>query len=216
MSPNPPCRAYGKADAIIDARVLEFTKVKSDTSLHLRRRAKVKIKNTYKGTLEGLTYIYTGDGDSDCGFRFKVGKRYLIFANRDEGFLTTSSCSNNDLIKNSQDYVSYFQKRSTLPPGATIYGRVEQRSESGTLSPLAGIRIEIDGPEKLSLETDAEGSFAKGALPVGHYSVRATPPVGFSVSTLGSLIYSEMPLYEDDIPDKGCIEANFLLLELKR
>lgn len=213
LNPNPPCRAYGKADVIFEGVVLKLEKVKPDTEIHLRRRAEIKIKNVYKGTAEKITYVYTGDGASDCGYRFKVGKRYLIYANRSEGLLTTFKCGRNQEVKYANDDIAYIQSRPSLISGISIYGRVEKYllgSGYGNNKPIEGSQIQIDGPERRDVTTDSNGKFSVTGLPVGRYSVKAIPPPGLRLSANSFVDLFPSPLFEEDIPDKGCLQADFV------
>jgi hypothetical protein len=46
------------------------------------------------GAAEGMVTVTTGHGDGDCGFSFRAGVTYLVYARRsDGGALSTSICS---------------------------------------------------------------------------------------------------------------------------
>lgn len=212
-NPNPPCRAYGQADLIFDGVVLAIDKVKTNTDFPLKRRAKIKVVKSYKGATSPISYVYTGDGRSDCGFTFKKGSRYLIYANSSDGFITTNKCGRNSEIKKAGDDLDYLVSWPLLPSGITVYGTVEQYIKPGDFQMLPKVRIQIDGPEieVLSLETDQEGKFVRNGLRAGHYSVKAMLPGSFVLSTVTMNDYYPLPLFEEDVPNKGCIEARFIL-----
>ncbi len=212
-NPNPPCRAYGQADLIFDGIVLAVDRVRTNTNFPLRRRAKIKVLRSYKGNSESLVYVYTGDGRSDCGFKFNKGTRYLIYANSYEGFITTSKCGRNTEFKAAKEELAYLTSWSSLPTGINIYGKVEKNvfdSKTG-FHGFPKVQIQIDGPELIKLETDKDGSFSRSGLQAGNYSVRAIVPAGFMLSTATMNDYFPLPLFQEQIPNKGCLEARFIL-----
>lgn len=54
---------------------------------------KIKIERVYKGaTVSDTLDIYTGNGGGDCGYRFKIGERYIVYGNKETyfGFLNNN------------------------------------------------------------------------------------------------------------------------------
>ncbi len=214
-NPNPPCRAYGNADAVFDAVVTGREKIeRSGVHVYLNsRRYQLEVERVFKGDVPSATYVYTGVGDSDCGYRFQVGKRYLIYAHRSEGRFTTSICTRTTTIKNASEDLDHIVKWPLLPNGITIFGKVERRSFDGkTMSsePLSGFEIAIDGSEKRKVRTSSEGTYSITALPAGPYSVGAVPLPGDRLSAFSSVDLFPYALFEERIPEKACLQADFV------
>lgn len=46
------------------------------------RRVTLRVDRAWKGVDSGTVDVVTGMGDADCGFPFRRGRSYLVFANR--------------------------------------------------------------------------------------------------------------------------------------
>ena len=69
--------------------------------------------------------------------------------------------------------------RATAAEDRGKLGRLEGTVSTGdgaTLSHVAGTKVEASGPVTLQVETDSEGRFSFGDLPVGTYTVIASAP----------------------------------------
>lgn len=219
MDPNPPCRSVGSADAIFEGAVLEREKIETDNEDYTRRRFTVKVKKIYKGSLGDAVFIYTGNGDSDCGYRFEIGSRYLIYASEYDGRLSTNKCTRTSRMKYAKEDADYLSRFSSAPSGATIFGKV-YKYDSQQSFPIRSIgfpkvRIEINGPEKKTTLTDEKGSFSVAGLVAGQYNVNAETPEGFVLSFASRVDLYPSPLYVGEIADKGCLEVN-LVFERKK
>ena len=123
--PDPPCRAVGSADAIFEGEVLDREKIEPNEGSSLRRRFTMKVRNSYKGSPGEAVYVYTGDGDSDCGYRFKIGSRYLVYAYENNGRPSTGNCTRTSLIKYAKDDVDYLTRLPAATSGAQYLGKSE-------------------------------------------------------------------------------------------
>jgi hypothetical protein len=74
------------------------------------------VLRAYSDVQQKHLQLRTGLGGGDCGFTFEVGEEYLVDAYKnDSGELTTSICSDTDLLENSQDEVAYLRGEPTIP-----------------------------------------------------------------------------------------------------
>jgi hypothetical protein len=217
FEPNPPCKAYGTAELIMDATVLSVDNVNIEMSSGppVKRRARLKINKIYKGTLATKAEIFTGDGRSDCGYSFKTGKRYLIYASEQDSKLVTYKCGRNSELSQASDDIEFLNSVPSLDPGIRIFGLVEKISTlngAELRTPFPEVRLEVSGYEDFVIETDSNGKFSKGGLRPGAYSIRLLFPNGFWLSKLSNLNdFYPWPVVEGKSADKGCIEANFVL-----
>jgi len=52
---------------------------------------KIKVERVFKGeTVSDTLDIFTGNGGGDCGYRFKIGEKYIVYGNKESyfGFLS--------------------------------------------------------------------------------------------------------------------------------
>jgi hypothetical protein len=93
-----PChRRWSEGEAIFFGRVLSVERnLDSPGPSNLFVQAvRIEVTNSFRGAAEAgkEQVVYTGMGGGDCGYPFKVGTRYLIYARPVEGKLTTGISS---------------------------------------------------------------------------------------------------------------------------
>jgi len=101
MSSGPACQAYWRADAVFDATVQNIRKATRDedhgtgTSSKLTEHlVALEVRGAFKGvTTTGPLEIVTPADGAACGYDFKTGQRYLVFATRGETGDGTSHCA---------------------------------------------------------------------------------------------------------------------------
>lgn len=105
-------------DVIVIGKVISQTiyeeKDSLITSLSLRKSVyQIVVIEKLKGEIKTDTIsVFTGFGRGDCGVQFKIGEKYIIFANYEnvhfnsgkkvENFLTTNSCTRTQQFKEKE------------------------------------------------------------------------------------------------------------------
>ena len=209
MGPQKPCEAYGDASAIFVGTVSfkGSTTVKEYGSEFERRLVRLHVDRAIKGVEASDLDIETGLGDADCGFNFRLGGQYLVYAYGDKKRLQTSICSRTRLLTAAAADLEYFKGLSTAAPGGTIFGEVIFRSPSRPYEqgfpPVKDAKILFKGPDKqFERKTDAEGKYSISGLPPGTYKVKIEPPEGMSIYN------AEVEL---QLIDRGCRQTYFTL-----
>jgi hypothetical protein len=90
--------AYNQYSAIFLGDVIEVIEEPGIYSL----RVKFRINKTWKSEISKEIFLSTGRGGGDCGYEFKVGKKYLVYATG-ENNLSTSICSRTAPAEPNQD-----------------------------------------------------------------------------------------------------------------
>ena len=88
--------AVGGADAVFRARVLRVeTDVVTEPGWgrYSRQRVTLRVAGVWKGALADTAVLFTGAGGGDCGFPFRRGEDYVIYAGREDGELLTGLCT---------------------------------------------------------------------------------------------------------------------------
>ncbi|WP_050184146.1 hypothetical protein [Domibacillus robiginosus] len=94
------------SEAVFSGKVLE---VEEDTSaMGLTTKSVLfEVNETWKGVNQSQVKITTGMGGGDCGYDFKAGQAYLVYANHSDMFgsdgLTVVICSRTAEISAAQD-----------------------------------------------------------------------------------------------------------------
>ncbi len=82
-----PQQARDQAAAVFTGTVLGITQ---EGNLRLVR---LRVEESWKGVRCGEVTVTTGLGDADCGYAFQEGQSYLIYADKQQGKLSTNICT---------------------------------------------------------------------------------------------------------------------------
>lgn len=75
-----------------------------------RRRVRLKVDQAFKGVSNGEVEIYTGWGGGDCGYDFRSGSRYLVYAYEVRGTLRTGICSSTKSAEKGSGEISILRR----------------------------------------------------------------------------------------------------------
>ncbi|MET1032423.1 hypothetical protein [Domibacillus tundrae] len=97
---------FSLSKAVFSGKVIEVEEKKSITGL-LTKSVLFEINETWKGAAQSQVEITTGNGGGDCGYEFKGGQEYLVYANDSDMFgsneLTAIICSRTTEISAAQE-----------------------------------------------------------------------------------------------------------------
>jgi 5-hydroxyisourate hydrolase-like protein (transthyretin family) len=205
--PGRPCQAYWDASAVFVGTVTFGTTINVKEAGYevSKRLVRLHVDRAIRNIDATDVEVMTGLGDSDCGFGFRLGGQYMVYAYGEGGALSTSICTRTRLLSKATADLAYIEGLSKAPPGGTISGQVflrrPSRGEEYPLPPAKDVKIVLNGPGKqFERKTDAEGKYSVSGLPPGTYKITVDPPPGLS-------IYK--PEVEVTVVDRGCREAFF-------
>ena len=189
VGPNPPCQAVWSTPDVFVGQVLGIDASPADKQPFLSRRVRIRATEVFRGRSAGEVDVWTGQGGGDCGYDFKAGESYLIYAYRDTdtGRMSTGICSRTQPLSSAGADLEYLRSiakstarfgriigsamRIDLPPAGQTEG---QRRE-----PFAGARIIAEGGGRTyEARTASDGTY-EIAVPPGTYAVRVDVPDGF-------------------------------------
>lgn len=204
-----PCESFGRADAVfvgtvVSAREREQKK-KTDSNNEIDWAPvgyKFSVEQSYLGVAGTEIEVFTGRGGGDCGYTFKTGERYLVYAYRYGKELSTGICTRTKPFSSASEDLAFLGTLSSAAPGVTIDGTVMHNdSKNKALSPDILITLE-SASEKREIRLDAEGNFRVTGLPPGKY--KATLHIPETLST-----------YDTDaeitVADHGCARVRWLI-----
>lgn len=202
-----PCEAYWKASAIFAGTVTDISGVSGKKVGYglSRRLVRFSVNEAFLGVNGTEAEVKTGLGDADCGYGFRQGGQYLVYAYRQkDGSLYTGICSRTRPLSEAADDLAYIRGLSSAQPGATLFGQVQGRKKIGEeLQAVKGARIIIEGAAKqVEATTDEKGRYRVSGLPPDTYRVKIAPVPGLSVDS------SER---EAKVVDRGCAQIDFWL-----
>lgn len=91
---------YKKATTVFSGKVVEMThhpKYKYGVLI------KFEINDIWKNNSTETIFIGTNDDTAACGYDFKIGKRYLVYAFGEVDDLVTNSCTRTSVFENNKD-----------------------------------------------------------------------------------------------------------------
>jgi carboxypeptidase family protein len=210
---RPPCEEYWQAEAVFIGTPKELSWIEFEDKLPepvIKRKQPVfhfSVDHAFRGVTGSQVEVLTGMGGGDCGYGFKIGEQYLVYAIRDaehKKMLYTSACHRTRPVRNAGEDIEYIEGLSKASPGGLVFGSVKRSGRTPEQpAPLEGVKITIEGQGKtVTVTTDGDGKFHASSLPEGSYKVRVSPPEGLSAGRNES---------EIKVADRGCAGVEFWL-----
>lgn len=194
MPSGPPCQNYFQVDAVFVGKVETISTVEDASDSHFRRRlVAFALERAFRGVQGNRVEVTTGMGGGDCGYDFKVGERYLVYAYRQQGVrqFATGICSRTRPIAEAAEDVKYAEQLPASGRGARVYGTVKHwerdlaSGQAREYDPVAFAHVLLYSPSAtLDAETDDGGRYEITDAPPGTYELRVIPPPRFSTKYL--------------------------------
>jgi len=178
-----PCQAFFDAPAVFVGKVVSI-----EERPGFRRRVHLVVGEAFRGVTSQETDIDTGSGGGDCGYSFKVGESYVVYAypQKDVQALSTSICTRTRPLSDAHDDLTFARAAaSAAAGGGVISGTVRNRDlrpanpsrQEIPFAPVRGVAVRVEcGDVVHAAETDARGRFEITGLPVGTCLPRVTAP----------------------------------------
>jgi len=185
------CEDFWRTTAVFRGRVESITRVasKSTVGLPLGRRVTFTVMEPFRGVTGRTLDVRTGNGGGDCGYPFKEGVEYLVFASMNEstGELATGICSKTKPATQAEEDLTYARAvASGAAPAGHITGEIRVASRSLTRqavpepAPMGNVALRLERNGVVSTaESDAAGRFTFDALSTGKYELSLVVPEGY-------------------------------------
>jgi len=184
--PGPPCVAFTKVHAVFTGKVQEIGKIRMKTGNSEYERVLVTfaVDHAYSGVSGTTVEVVTDSGGGDCGYLFKQGESYLVYASTFEavGKLYTGICTRTRPLADAEEDLEYLNHKDEPGRGAGIEGEIYELArdpQNGThtwvTGPAAGVSVVIEGESgRWTAVTDKNGRFRQWELKPGTYTVTPT------------------------------------------
>jgi len=149
----------------------------------------IRIIESFRGPQKpgDIVSIRTGQGGGDCGYPFKLGKKFLIDATEENGTLYTGICSLTAPVDEATVEIESLRRLAAgqrVPDLTGLLYKVSSTSEDWDKRPLAGIQAQLASlsGKKLSATaiTNSEGVFSFTQVPSGRYQLSLLLPQDLS------------------------------------
>jgi len=180
-----PCKAFANTPTVFVGRVTRIVPIdlKMATGIDYKDRlVSFDVERSYRGLTTKTAEVLSG-WNSDCGYRFQEGVRYLVYAypHSSTGRLTTSICTRTGLLSEASEDLEYLDKKDDPAHGAGIEGMIEELdSKSQAVGPLKGISVLVEGSAgRQTIASWTNGRFQLSGLLPGTYRVTPILPKSF-------------------------------------
>lgn len=165
-----------------------------------RMTVKFSVEKTIRGVAEKTVEVFTSASSASCGYPFKEGERYFVYARKgSDGRLGESLCGPTTLLKDAEDDLEYVKELESGKLGSRIFGNIyEDRQKSyndkRTFEKLGEIEVTIKGSlparsingksmlqgkeHTFKTTTNENGFYIFKDIPEGVYRVTAKFPKG--------------------------------------
>ena len=118
---GPPCQNLFQSDVVFVGTVTGIRPMRAPETERLvleRRIVAFNVEKGVRGINGSAVDVRTGSGGGDCGFDFKIGERYVVYAYRHpDGWLSTGTCSRTRLAADAAEDLAYFGALPAPAPG---------------------------------------------------------------------------------------------------
>jgi len=215
MPERPPCEGFGEAKAVFIGKVTGAKEQREHRDEHGKvfkydvGEIYFNVEESFFGMPATRAVIHSGTGGGDCGYWFRRGERYLVYAYGESlNSLGTNICTRTRPLADAGEDLAFLRNLPRKGMGVRIFGSVvallkdPKSSDWRTSKPLEGVTVQIEGTRRtFEAVTNPDGKYEITGLPAGKYKIEALVPDHYR--------RNEYWVRNVKINDLGCAEASF-------
>jgi hypothetical protein len=213
MGSGPPCQATWNVDVVFSGvvRSIENIEEPGPNFTLPTNVVRFEVEGAFRGATAGPIEVLTPSSGAACGYGFKVGKRYVVYARKNAfSRLTTSICSRTRPIEEAAEDLKYLSSIPATAAGARIFGRVKQvewdpgKEVSVDYGPMEGLTVELRGPGFVRQTSTDEN---------GRYEISGVPPGKIAIELFAPPEFYQLGLRRDlDVKDaRACAQVDYIV-----
>jgi 5-hydroxyisourate hydrolase-like protein (transthyretin family) len=221
------CQEYWRTDVVFVGAVVGESKftVEEGSYKHTMRLVRLSVEQPLRGIEASEVEVATGWGGGDCGYQFKRGERYVVYADRGEkdGRLYTGICTRTRTLAEGEEDLAFVRGLGAAEPTGTVFGQVfkrnyEWKEGESWRKPVADVEVTVEGgdaggeskADAREFKTDSQGRFRAEGLSPGKYKVTMKVPPGL---IWGGGKGEDKPtlVHEVEVAARGCAQSDFYL-----
>ena len=214
LSSGPACQAFWTTDVVFDGTVVKIeptarNETSSDRTFQVSEFVvTLQVRQSWKGVAGEMVQVTTSGSGASCGFDFKMGSRYLVFASRggSDSRPRVSLCSFTRAYDGTGEPAAFFASLGRPETGGRVFGTIESFARtfkppnSSSRSPM-DLEVRLTGNGRTLTTTAKAGRYEFSGLASGNYGLSILVPDGYSTS---------MPTRPVEIPNaRACFESDF-------
>jgi len=166
----------------------------------------IEIEESYRGISGKSVQVVTAADEAACGYSFREGERYLIFAGKQGSRLGVSLCSATRPAKYAEDDIAYLRSIPDLPPTARVFGTFKRytydpkfkptfepsimdhyrppEEEYRAMAAMTGTIVRVETSDgKHETTVDNQGKWNINGLPPGPYKIEVALPKNMTLDS---------------------------------
>ena len=191
---SPPCEAVWQAAVVFSGEVVDIASVPKREAVGFMsaRRVRLRVQEMWRGAPKPEITVTTGAGLGVCGYDFRPGGQYLVYAYSQGQVPWTGTCSRTQRLETATEDIRYLKGLQNMRSGGRIFGTATFSRSSWTQRVQSangyGVRLRGNGRE-WSTKTDTGGRYDFVNVRPGTYeiSIQLQPGEGVSASPLVEL-----------------------------
>jgi hypothetical protein len=186
---GPPCQSLFQVQAVFVGTVRSVTPAPRVAPLLENIRVEFEEALPFRGVEGSRQTVFTDSDGPACGYPFRVGQRYVVYASRYKGAgpLVTSTCSRTRPIAEAAEDLLFFTSLSSATGSPRVFGSVAHR-EPGTMyrdgnqyGPVAHVWLTLKSDTAtFRASTDVNGRYELTGVPLATYELTIEPPQGLT------------------------------------
>jgi hypothetical protein len=214
MSSGPACQAFWTTDVVFDGTVTTIEPTSRQETFSGRTFpvsefvVTLQVRQGWKGVEGETVQVTTSGSGASCGFDFKMGGRYLVFASRggSDSRPRVSLCSFTRAYNGSGEPAAFFVSLGAPETGGRVFGTIQSSTRSfkppnsSSRSPM-DLEVRLTGNGRTLSTTAKAGRYEFSGLAAGNYGLSVLVPDGY---------FTWMPTRPVEIPNqRACFESDF-------
>jgi hypothetical protein len=126
-----PCKAFANTPTVFAGRVVKISAIRLKASSgddYDERLVFFDVERRYRGWEAETAQVVTGKGGTDCGYEFRAGVRYIVYAypHPASGKLYTGICQRTRSLSEAAEDLEYLRRKDDPSQRAGIEGSIEE------------------------------------------------------------------------------------------
>ena len=193
MSSGPACQAFWTTDVVFDGTVTTIEPTSREETFSGRTFqvselvVTLQVRQGWKGVEGETVQVTTSGSGASCGFDFKIGGRYLVFASRGGSGSRprVSLCSSTRAYNGTGEPAAFFASLGAPETGGRVFGTIQSFTRafkppnSSSRSPM-DLEVRLTGNGRTLTTMAKAGRYEFSGLEAGNYGLSVLVPDGYS------------------------------------